>query len=270
MQCALVAGPALAGVLIGAVGLSAAYGIDVATFGASLTAGALLPPLHPTGGGTPVGMRSVVEGVRYLRGQRLLAATYWIDLNAMVFGMPRAVFPALGTGMFHGGAGAVGLLYAAPGAGALAGSALTGWVGGIRRQGRAVAVSVAAWGVAITAFGVVPALWAGLLLLAVAGAADAISSVFRQAILQTSTPQHLQGRLGGTFFAVVTGGPRLGDLETGAAAAVAGPQFAVWSGGLACVAGVMVLIWRVPELWNGRTASRAAPGLSPGGVALEP
>jgi MFS family permease len=171
--------------------------------------------------------------------------------------------------MFHGGAGTVGLLYAAPGAGALAGSALTGWVGRIRRQGRAVAASVAVWGAAIAVFGVVPVLWAGLLLLAVAGAADAISAVFRQAILQTSTPEHLQGRLGGTFFAVVTGGPRLGDLETGAAAAVAGPQFAVWSGGLACMAGVAMLLWRVPELWNERAHSAAEsglpqPGLEPG------
>jgi hypothetical protein len=182
-----------------------------------------------------------------------LASTFWIDLIAMVFGMPRAVFPALGIGLFHGGAQTVGLLYAAPGAGAFAGSALTGWVGRIRRQGRALAVSVVVWGAAIAVFGVIPALWAALVLLVVAGAADAISGVFRTAIFQISTPGPLQGRLGGTFFAVAAGGPRLGDLETGAATAVAGPQFAVWSGGLACIVGVVLLIWRVPELWNDRT-----------------
>jgi hypothetical protein len=95
-------------------------------------------------------------------------------------------------------------------------------------------------------------LWIGLILLALAGAADVISAVFRQAVQLRAVPEHLQGRLSGTFFAVVAGGPRLGDAETGLAAAVGGPQFAVWSGGLACMAGVGVLLWRVPELWRDR------------------
>jgi len=197
-----------------------------------------------------MGLRSMTEGFRHLRREKLLSATYWIDLNAMIFGMPRAVFPALGVGLFHGGAGAVGLLYAAPGAGALIGSLFTGWCGRVRRQGRAIAACVVVWGVTIAAFGVVPVLWIGLTLLALAGAADVVSAVFRQAVQQRAVPQHLQGRLSGTFFAVVAGGPRLGDAETGVAAAIGGPQFAVWSGGLACVAGVVVLLWRVPELWR--------------------
>ena len=149
----------------------------------------------------------------------------------MIFGMPRAVFPALGVGLFHGGAGVVGLLYAAPGAGALVGSLFTGWCSRVRRQGRAIAACVVVWGATIALFGVVPVLWIGLTLLALAGAADVVSAVFRQAVQQRTVPEHLQGRLSGTFFAVVAGGPRLGDAETGVAAAIGGPQFAVWSGG---------------------------------------
>ena len=249
-QLALVAGPALAGVLIATIGLGAVYGIDAATYAVALVAALLLPALVPSGGGTPMGFRSMAEGFRHLRHEKLLSATYWIDLNAMIFGMPRAVFPALGAGLFGGGAGVVGLLYAAPGAGALIGSLFTGWCSRVRRQGRAIAACVVVWGVTIALFGIIPVLWIGLALLAVAGAADVVSAVFRQAVQQRTVPEHLQGRLSGTFFAVVAGGPRLGDAETGVAAAIGGPQFAVWSGGLACVVGVGVLLWRVPELWR--------------------
>ena len=134
----------------------------------------------------------------------------------MIFGMPRAVFPALGTGLFGGGAGVVGLLYAAPGAGSLIGSLFTGWCSRVRHQGRAIAACVTVWGVTIALFGIIPVLWIGLTLLALAGAADVVSAVFRQAVQQRAVPEHLQGRLSGTFFAVVAGGPRLGDAETGA------------------------------------------------------
>jgi Transmembrane secretion effector len=255
-QLALVAGPALAGVLIATIGLSAVYGIDVATFAVALVAALLLPALVPAGGGTPMGLRSMAEGFRHLSRQKLLSATYWIDLNAMIFGMPRAVFPALGVGLFGGGAGVVGLLYAAPGAGALLGSLFTGWCSRVRHQGRAIAACVVIWGSTIAVFGVVPVLWIGLVLLALAGAADVVSAVFRQAVQQRTVPEHLQGRLSGTFFAVVAGGPRVGDAETGVAAAIGGPQFAVWSGGLACVAGVAILLWRVPELWRDQGGGR--------------
>ena len=261
MALSMVVGPALGGVLIARLGLGTVYLVDVATYAVSLTVVLVLPRLVPTGGGTPMGLRSMAEGFRHLKGERLLSATYLIDLNAMIFGMPRAVFPALAVHLYGGGAGVVGLLYAAPGAGALAGSLVTGWTARIRHQGRAIAACVVVWGGTIAVFGVVPVLWVGLTLLAVAGAADVISAVFRQNVQQRAVPDHLQGRLSGTFFAVVAGGPRLGDLETGVAAAVGGPQFAVWSGGLACVVGVGVLLWRVPELWaddgGGRPVSAA-------------
>jgi predicted MFS family arabinose efflux permease len=258
-QLALVVGPAIGGILIAGIGLGAVYTIDVATYGCAFAAAAFLPALIPSGGGAPAGLRSMTEGFHHLKGQKLLSATYWIDVNAMVFGMPRAVFPALGTGLFGGGAGVVGLLYAAPGAGALLGSFFTGWCGRLRHQGRAIAACVVIWGATIALFGIIPVLWVGLVLLALAGAADMISGIFRQSVQQWTVPDHLQGRLSGTFFAVVAGGPRLGDAETGLAAQLGGPQFAVWSGGLACVVGVAILLWRVPELWRDHGGGRALP-----------
>jgi MFS family permease len=249
-QLALVVGPAIAGLAIAEIGLSAVFGIDVATFAVALVVAVLLPALVPEGGGTPMGLKSMADGFRHLKGQRLLASTYLIDLNAMIFGMPRAVFPALGTELYGGGAGVVGLLYAAPGAGALLGSFVTGWCSRVRRQGRAIAACVVVWGGSIALVGIIPVLWIGLGLLALAGAADVISAVLRQAVQQRTVPDHLQGRLSGTFFAVVAGGPRLGDAETGLAAELGGPPIAVWSGGLACVVGVAVLLWRMPVLWH--------------------
>src|SRR5204862_4207520 len=136
------------------------------------------------GGGTKAGLASVKEGLSFLKGRRLLLSTFLIDINAMVFGMPRALFPALGTGLFGGGATTVGLLYAAPGAGALLGALFTGWVGGVHRQGLAVIFAVLAWGGAIAVFGLVNWLPLALLMLALAGAADVISAVFRNTILQ--------------------------------------------------------------------------------------
>jgi MFS family permease len=252
MQVGLVAGPALAGVLVGQAGLAAAYAIEVATFAAASLLALALRPLPPGEGAAPAGIASVREGLRFLRGRRALQGTFLIDLNAMVFGMPRALFPALGTGLFHGGPGTVGLLYAAPGAGALLGALTAGWVGGVRRQGRAVLLAVTAWGAAITVFGLVSWLPLALALLAVAGAADVISAVFRNTILQLTVPDGLRGRLAAIHIGVVTGGPRLGDAEAGAVAAIAGPRVSVVSGGLACLAGVALIAWRLPEL--GRTA----------------
>jgi predicted MFS family arabinose efflux permease len=256
-QVALVAGPALAGILIATVGLSAVYGINVVTFGVAFVAVLMLPALLPRAGGTPIGLRSVADGFRHLRRERLLSATYYIDLNAMIFGMPRAVFPAIGITLYGGGAGVVGFLYAAVGAGALVGSIFTGWCARVRHQGRAIAACVVVWGATIALFGVIPVLWVGLLMLGLAGAADLISGIFRQSVQQRTVPEHLQGRLSGLFFAVVAGGPRVGDAESGIAAGIGGAQFAVWSGGLACIAGVALLLWRMPELWADRGGGRA-------------
>jgi predicted MFS family arabinose efflux permease len=237
-QTAQVVGPALAGLLIAQVSLAAAYWLDVATFGVAAATLLAMRPLPPQRGGRPAGIASVVEGLGFLRGRRALQGTFVIDLNAMVFGMPRALFPELGATVFGGGAGVVGLLYAAPGAGALLGALLSGWVGAVRRQGRAVLLAVAVWGGAIALFGLSRALPLALALLALAGAADVVSAVFRNTILQLSVPDRLRGRLSAIHIAVVTGGPRLGDAEAGAVAALAGARFSVVSGGLACLLGV--------------------------------
>jgi len=165
-----------------------------------------------------------------------------------VFGMPRALFPALGEGVYGGGPGVVGLLYAAPAAGALIGALTTGWINAVQRQGRAVLVSVAVWGGAIAAFGFTPWLAPALVLLAVAGAADVVSAVFRNTILQLSVPDRLRGRLSAVNVAVVTGGPRLGDAEAGAVAALTSTRVSVVSGGLACIAGVAMIARLLPEL----------------------
>jgi MFS family permease len=247
-QIGQVAGPALAGVIISQVSLAAAYWIDVASFGAAVVALLLIAPQPPEGGGTRASLSSVAEGLRYVRGRKLLLGTFLIDIDAMVFGMPRALFPALGTGFFGGGAATVGLLYAAPGAGALVGALFTGWVGGVRRQGRAVIISVIVWGAAIAVFGLVPWLAVGLFMLALAGAADVVSAVFRNTILQLSVPDGLRGRLSSVHIAVVTGGPQLGDAEAGAVAALTTPRFSVVSGGVACIVGVLALVRWVPEL----------------------
>jgi MFS family permease len=244
---ATVVGPLLAGVVVGALGLEWAYGIDAVSFAASLIAVFGLRPVPPEGGGRAAGVASVLEGLRYLRTQPVVLMTFVVDINAMVFGMPRALFPALATGRFHGGSGSVGLLYAAPAFGALLGALVSGRFGRVRRQGLAVLIAVAAWGVAIVGFGLSSAMWFAVLMLAVAGAADMVSAVFRNSILQVSTPDAMRGRLGGVFIAVVAGGPRLGDVEAGTVANLTSAQFSVVSGGVLCVLGVVALAALVPS-----------------------
>jgi MFS family permease len=247
LQVARTLGPALAGLLLARTNAAAIYWVDVATFVVALGAVTRLRPLPPHGEGGGVSVATIVDGLRYLRRHPVIQGVYLADVDAMVFGMPQALFPAMAIVHFHGGAGTVGLLYAAPGAGALVGALLTGWVSRVRRQGKAVIVAVAIWGLAITAFGVSPWLPLGLVLLAGAGAADVFSAVFRNTILQTSIPDNYRGRLSAVQIAVVTGGPRLGDLEAGGVAAVAGLRFSIVSGGLACVVGIGALAWRLPQ-----------------------
>jgi MFS family permease len=247
-QFGLVAGPALAGLLLAGAGIRLVYWLDVATFGAALLAVFLISPqpAPARGAGHRPGLRSILEGLAFVRGRQAIQGAYLIDINAMVFGMPRALFPALAVSVFGGGASTLGFLYAAPGAGALAGALTTGWVSRIQRQGLAVIVAVIAWGAAVAAFGLVSWLPLALLLLAAAGCADVISAVFRNTIIQLSVPDALRGRLAGLQIAVVTGGPRIGDLESGAVATAFGNTVSVVSGGLACIAGALVLARLLP------------------------
>ncbi|HWO70060.1 MAG TPA: MFS transporter [Actinomycetota bacterium] len=245
-------GPALAGIVIDRLGLAWAYGVDLVTYVAMLAAAARIRPLPPEPGTEArSGWEAVREGFRYLRGRRVLQATFLIDVVAMVFGMPRALFPILADVQFHRGPAVVGLLFSAPAVGALLGALTAGWVGKVRHQGRAVVWAVAVWGVGITAFGLVGEnLWLGLAFLALAGAADVISAVFRGTILQLTVPDVLRGRLSAINILVVTGGPRLGDLEAGLVAAAFTPQVSVVSGGILCVVGAFALARLVPAFWR--------------------
>ena len=193
------------------------------------------------------GLRSVLDGFRYLRGRQELQGAYLADLCATVFGLPRAVFPALTHTVFHGGSATLGLLYATPAAGALAGSLTSGWLGGVRRSGRAVLIAVAGWGIAVAAFGLSTALWLALVFLAIAGWADVISAVLRSTIIQTAVQERYRNRISALQMAVVEGGPRLGDLESGALASATSPEFSVVFGGLACIAGSLMLAVLLPR-----------------------
>jgi len=260
VQVGLVAGPAVAGVLIGSLGLAGVYWIDVGSFLAALAAVIGLRRVDQPGERATAGLRAVVEGLRFLRGRPVLQANFLVDMDAMVFGMPRALFPAIGLARFHGGAGTVGALYSAPGIGALLAVVLTGWVPGVRRQGRAVMAAVGAWGLAVVGFGLSPWLPLAMVSLAVAGAADVVSAVFRNTILQLSVPDHLRGRLSAVHTAVVTGGPRLGDLESGLVASLAGATVSVVSGGLACLAGLVGLGLGLPAYRRYRSDSAEPDG----------
>jgi MFS family permease len=243
-----VAGPAAGGVIVAAIGLPATYLLDVGANALSLASIWSLPRIAPSPHAERPGLRAIAEGFRYLRGQRVVLAFFLVDSNAMVFGMPSALFPALAQHRFHAGATVVGLLYAAPSAGALAVSLLSGWVGRVRRQGRAIVVAASLWGVAIAAFGLADALWLALVLLAVAGAADLVSAVFRSTILMSVTPDHLLGRLLGIEFAQVASAPSLGNLEAGAVASLTSLRFSIVSGGIACVAGTLLVALALPVL----------------------
>jgi len=276
-QLSLVAGPSAAGLLLAGTGIRFVYWIDVASYAAAIVSVLLMGPQLPAraadpggadGGVRPArptrarvpGLRSLAEGLRFTRGRQAIQGAYLIDLNATFFGLPRALFPALAATRFGGGASTVGFLYAAPGAGALVGALTTGWVGRVRRQGRAVIIAVLVWGAAIAAFGLVTWLAAALALLAIAGWADVISAVFRNAIIQLSVPDAMRGRLMGVQIAVVTGGPRLGDVESGAVAAAFGDTVSAVSGGLACVAGALVLARLLPGFRRQRAEQAGDPG----------
>lgn len=252
-QVAQTVGPSIAGIVIAQAGLVWAYGIDVACFAASTVLLVWLRPQPASAAGGAFGWRAPAVAFAYVRSNPVVLGGFLADLDAMIFGLPRAVFPALATDVFRIGPAGLGLLYAAPGAGALIGSVLTGWVGRVRRQGVAVLIAVGVWGAAIAGFGLTGSvLWLGLLLLAVAGCADMISAVFRGTILQLAVPDDMRGRMSAFHSMVVTAGPRIGDLETGAVATAFGPIFSVVSGGVICVIGVAVLAVAWPALRNQR------------------
>jgi MFS family permease len=251
-------GPALAGIVIQRFDIRWAYAIDLISVGAMLAAALALRPMPPEDAeGSETGLRAIREGFRYVRRSRLLQSTFVIDLVAMIFGMPRALFTFLAVERFHRDVATVGLLFAAPAIGALLGALTSGWTRHVRRQGNAVIVAVIAWGVAIAMFGIARDLWVALVPLAVAGWADVISAIFRSTILQVSVPDRLRGRLSGIHILVVTGGPRLGDLEAGLVAQAFSPTVSVISGGLACIVGAGVVALAYPGMRRYRADHRS-------------
>jgi predicted MFS family arabinose efflux permease len=245
-----IAGSALGGLLIARFGYGTAYAIDLATYGALFFAAYLMHPMPPDRApGSATGWAAVKEGFAFVRRNRLIQSTFVIDLIAMIFGMPQALFTFLAITQFHRGPEVVGLLFAAPAVGAFMGALTAGWVKNVRRQGTAVIWAVVAWGAAITAFGLVGAhLVLALFFLALAGAADVISAIFRNTITQLETPDSLRGRMSQIFILVVAGGPRLGDFEAGLVATWFTPTISVVSGGLACIVGAGVVAVIYPEL----------------------
>jgi MFS family permease len=253
-QIASVVGPAIGGVLIATIGIAGAYAVDVVTFTASIVAALAIAPIPPLGNVTRPGLRAIREGLAFAGKRRVILATFVIDLDAMIFGMPQSLFPVLALDVFKVGPTGFGLLEAAPAVGALLGALLSGWVVRVRRLGWSVVVAVAIWGAAITAFGLATfsastvAFVLALVFLAIAGAADVLSAVFRSTIVQLATPDELRGRISSLYMMVVTSGPRLGDIEAAAVASVIGAQLSALSGGVLCLLGVAVVARLFPEL----------------------
>lgn len=243
---AMVLGPAVAGVVIGAAGLAWTYLAEIVTFGVSMAAIRAMRPIPPSPSSDRPSLQSILDGFRFLRGRPVLQSTFLFDINAMIFGMPSALFPAVAQSL-GGGARVTGFLYSAPAAGAFLAAVTSGWAKRIHRQGLMVIVMVIAWGAAIAAFGFASTLPVAVLTLAAAGAADTISGVYRSTILQSVAPPDKLGRLTGIELVSVASGPYLGDFEAGALAAATSLRFSIVSGGLACIAGCLLLAWRIPQ-----------------------
>jgi MFS family permease len=243
-EVGMIAGPAVGGVLIATIGLPATFGLDVATYGASVLALALMRAVPPPPEAVPPSLQSIVEGVKYAWSRKELLGSYGVDIVAMFFGMPMALFPAIANEF--GGAEVLGLLYAAPSMGSLLATVTSGWVSRVHRHGLAIIWAAAAWGVAITAFGFASNLPLALFFLGLAGAADMISGVFRGTLWNQTIPDRLRGRLAGIEQVSYSSGPLLGNLEAGVVASLASVRASVVSGGILCVVGVGLFALALP------------------------
>jgi MFS family permease len=249
-QLTMVVGPALGGLLIAAGGVQIAYGVDAVSCFAMVFALFGMGPQLPHGQGDerPTIRRSIADGLRFVRRSQALMGSFAIDLMAMTFGMPRALFPVLAVSVYHAGASGTGLLFAAVSAGATVAALTTGWLERVRRLGRVVIVAVVAWGAAVALAGATHGIWIAAAMLAIAGAADSVSAVCRSIINQSVTPDAMRGRMSSAFSLVVTSGPRLGDIESGTVASLTSARFSMLSGGLACVVGTVLVVAAFPAL----------------------
>jgi MFS family permease len=242
---ARVAGPAMAGVLIDQVGLAGAFAVDIGTFAASLVAIWLLPAAPAAPDADRPSLQSILDGFRLIGRRQALLGIFVVDTIAMIFGMPRSLFPAFAE-LLGGGPALLGFMYSALFAGALAASLTSGWMSEVRRQGLAVCIAAGAWGVAIALVGLAQTAWVALLLLAVAGAADFVSAVLRGNILLTVTPDSMRGRLSGIELAQVAGAPEIGNLEAGIVASLTSVRASIVSGGVLTVIGTVIAALALP------------------------
>ncbi len=235
-------GPALGALLIKWQGFGAAYSLNVVTFSAAYYALVRMPRMPPLENSPRAGLRSVIDGLRFLRRSPNLRMTFVLDLCAMVLAQPRALFPALAYKVYGGGAALVGVLQSAPAAGAVIAFLFSGWISRVRLQGLAVVLAVTAYGAVVGAVGLTTLLWLGVVFLAMSGMADMVSAAYRSTILQVAAPDQLRGRVQGVFIVVVAGGPRAGDFVAGSVASLVGERSALLIGGLACIAGVWLAV----------------------------
>jgi MFS family permease len=242
-------GPVAAGILLATIAPGGAFVFDAVTFLVVIAQIVRMRPSPPSDEENEVSWEAIKDGFRFLKGKRTIQSVFLADLNAMVFGFPIALFPAVAERL-GGGEIALGLLYAAPAAGAFLATMLSGRARHVRRQGRAILVAVAVWGSAIVVFGFSNALWLSVAMLAVAGAGDMVSGIYRATILQTAVEDRLRGRLDGIGMAVWATGPSLGNVESGVVASLTTVPFSIVSGGLLTIAGVGLLRWFAPGFWG--------------------
>jgi MFS family permease len=243
-----VVGPLIAGVLVTRQhGFGYAYGVDTVLFTLALYAALRLPSIPPDGQSQRAGLRSVLDGLSFISGRPVLLMSFMVDIVAMVFAMPRALYPQVADDRWHG---QVGPLYAAIAIGSVLAGLSGGWIGRVRRQGVSLTGAIVVWGLCVAVSGLAHQLWLAVLLLAVAGAADLISAVYRQTILQTYAPDEMRGRMQGVFVVVVAGGPRLGDLRAGVTASLTSVTVSWVGGGLLCAVGVLVAARAVRPFWQ--------------------
>ncbi|MDF0529815.1 MFS transporter [Tsukamurella sp. 8F] len=260
MQFGAIAGPLIGGALIPVIGLKLLYLVDALSMMFTLWAVWRLPSIKPEYRGQTLGLRSVLDGFAYLAGNKVLLMSFVVDIIAMVFGMPRALFPQIAHQSFGGpveGGTAFALLFAAMSAGAVIGGVFSGWTSRIERQGLAVVIAIVVWGVTLVGFGLAAAaglLWLALLFLAAGGAADMVSAAFRSTMLQEAATDDVRGRLQGVFTVVVAGGPRIGDVAHGLGAATVGATAAAAGGGVAVVVFVLIAAAAVPAFVRYRVA----------------
>jgi len=258
-SASLIIGSALGGVLAAGPGPWVVYALDTASFAGSFVLLCLVRPLprpEPGAHEPALGLRSVLTGLRYARGRPELVGSYLVDLAAMIFAFPNALFPFMAAGLHA--PWAVGLMFAAPSVGALAASATSGWAGRVHRHGRGIALSAAGWGVAIAGFGLAPDIGVALALLVLAGGADMLSGIFRDTLWNQTIPDALRGRLAGVELLSYSVGPSAGQLRAGGLAALTTPRFALWSGGLACVGAVGLVCLALPGFRSYRALAPAA------------